>query len=258
MNKALNGNLSLEENELIKISELSYKYGDLTALENVSLSIKKGEFIGIIGPNGGGKSTLVKLILNILKPFAGEIKLSKDIVFGYVPQSTSFEKNFPISVIDVVLTGHLPKKIRLRHRFSEHEREHAMTVMESLNIRELAEKKISDLSLGQLQKVLIARALMNHPTVLILDEPTASIDNDSSMEIYSMIKELSQKITVLMITHDVTRDLSFFDKLIYVNKIIHIHTKEGMDAGAESCPIDWLKAGEQIQQIMREKAKTSK
>ncbi len=236
--------------KLIELKDVSFSYGEILALKDINLSIKEGDFTGIIGPNGGGKTTLIKLILGINKACSGELKRADDIVFGYVPQVTTFEKNFPISVIDVVLTGHLPKKIRLRHRYSKHEEEHAMSVMDKLNIRDLATKKISNLSLGQLQKVLIARALMNHPNLLILDEPTASIDNDSSMEIYSMIKEISKEITVLMITHDVTRDLSFFDKLIYVSKGVHIHSRDEERAQLDSCPIDWLRAGEEIENKM--------
>ncbi len=236
--------------KIISIENLTYKYGEVYALENVNLEVHEGDFIGIIGPNGGGKTTLIKVILNLLKPSEGKVEVDKNVVFGYVPQVTTFEKTFPISVMDVVLTGHLPKKIRLNHKFSKHEEEHAISVMEKLKISELATKKISDLSLGQLQKVLIARALMNHPNVLILDEPTASIDIASSTEIYSMIKELSSKITIMMITHDVTRDLTFFDKLVYVHKSIHVHGGENNKMENDSCPIDWLRQGALVHKKM--------
>ncbi len=241
----------MENDILISLNNVSYAYGEVLALDDVSIDIKRGDFVGVIGPNGGGKSTFIKLILGILKADKGRVKVADDIIFGYVPQVTTFEKTFPISVMDVVLTGHLPKKIRLRHRFSKHEQEHAIAVMDSLKIKDLSDKKISDLSLGQLQKVLIARALMNHPNLLILDEPTASIDAKSSAEIYAMIKDLSKKITIIMITHDVSRDLTFFDELIYVNKSIHFHSKEKQGERLDSCPIDWLRSGEQIHKNMR-------
>ncbi len=237
--------------DLVHLNKVTYKYGDIVALENINAVINKGDFIGVIGPNGGGKTTLIKLILKIITPDVGSVEVDKDVVFGYVPQLTTFEKDFPISVIDVVLTGHLPKKIRLRHRFSKHEEEHAISVMKKLNISDLAQKKISDLSLGQLQKVLIARALMNHPNLLILDEPTASIDASSSDEIYAMIKRLSKDITIVMITHDVSRDLTFFNKLIYVNKSLHVHSKNGILKEGDSCPIDWLRKGAIVHSHMK-------
>lgn len=243
---------------MIIIDNITVKYDETVALSNVSLTIKDNEFVGIIGPNGGGKTTLVKTLLGLLTPSTGQIKLDKKEILGYVPQLKTFERDFPITVEEVILTGHLPRKIRFGKRFQQHEFEHAMRVMERLDIQRLSKRQIGALSGGQMQRVLIARALMNHPTILILDEPTAGVDEVSKQEIYKMLGELNDEMTILMITHDTQGLMERFDRVVYINKTIHLHNSiniteedEVMIEGAQ-CPIEWFVQGEKIQNDLLE------
>lgn len=241
---------------LIQVENLKISYDQVVALDGVSITIEAKEFIGIIGPNGGGKTTLIKAILGLLKPDEGQvIRDSKDVI-GYVPQMTTFDRKFPITVMEVILMGHLPKRIKIGHSYKGHDYKHAMTVMEGLGIEDLAKRQIGQLSGGQMQRVLIARALMNHPTILILDEPTASVDEKTKLGIYEMLKDLNQTMTILMVTHDTALMWPYLDRVMYINKTVHVHNQGETVADIVAdpkgdeltlCPIDWFIEGEKIQ-----------
>ena len=234
----------------IRIHNLEVKYDQVTALKDVTFEIIENEFLGIIGPNGGGKTTLVKAILGLIEPTFGTITVDPLDVIGYVPQLTTFDRHFPITVMEVILMGHLPRNIKIGHRFNEHDKNHAMMVMKRLKIDHLSKRQIGQLSGGQMQRVLIARALMNHPNILILDEPTASVDEKTKESIYKMLKELNKKMTVIMITHDTALMWPYLDRVIYINKTVHLHdqTTEGKKTEVmDTCPIDWFIEGEKIQ-----------
>lgn len=203
---------------ILEVKDLQVNYGKTIALSGVNLSVEPCDFIGIIGPNGGGKTSLIKAILGILKPTHGKIILDPGETLGYVPQLTTFDRKFPITVFEVILLGHLPKRITMGHRFTRHEKEHATFVMERLGIAELKKRQIGELSGGQMQRVLVARALMNHPTILVLDEPTAGVDEASKKEIYQLLKELNKSMTILMITHDQLDTTPFINRFLYVNR----------------------------------------
>lgn len=240
--------------EIIQIQNLDVKYERVHALNDVSFKINEGEFLGIIGPNGGGKTTLVKTILGLVKPTKGNITIADNSVVGYVPQFTTFDRNFPITVGEVILTGHLPKKIKPFHRRTDHEVGHAKQVMNELGIEELFDRQIGQLSGGQMQKVLIARALMNHPNILILDEPTAGVDAESRVNIYSMLKDLNERITILIISHNTDQLIKYLDRVIYVNQKIHIHENYSYPSDVvseiDSCPIDWFIKGQDINRTL--------
>lgn len=237
---------------VIEVKNLTVRYDQTIALENVDFIIEDKEFIGVIGPNGGGKTTLVKTILGLQEPSQGSVKVSKDAIIGYVPQYSTFDKNFPISVMDVILTGHLPKKFRPGHRFKGHDEEHAIKVMERLGIEALAHRQIGQLSGGQMQRVLIARALMNHPTILVLDEPTASVDQETKAGIYKMLEGLNATMTIIMITHETSYMWPYLDRCIYINRTAHFHSHSGeTEDELDSCPIDWFVEGERIQEALR-------
>lgn len=239
---------------VITASNLTVRYEQHIALQNVNFTIEDKEFIGIIGPNGGGKTTLVKAMLGLLKASEGSIKIEGKETVGYVPQVSTFDKNFPISVMDVILTGHLPKRFKLGHRFKGHDETHALKVMEQLGIEDLWKRQIGQLSGGQMQRVLIARALMNHPTILVLDEPTASVDQETKVEIYDMLKQLNKTMTILMITHDTAQMLPYLDRCIYINKTAHLHDHNGEAEGdlLDQCPIEWFIEGEKINKALTE------
>ena len=242
---------------VITAKDLTVRYENTTALEKVSFTIEEKEFIGIIGPNGGGKTTLVKAMLGLIKANEGSIQLDEDEVIGYVPQVTTFDRKFPISVIEVILTGHLPKRLKAGHRFRGHDEKHAYKVMERLGIEHLAKRQIGQLSGGQLQRVLIARALMNHPTILVLDEPTASVDQETTVGIYDMLKELTATMTIIMITHDTESMWPYLDRCIYINRTAHLHDSKGEVQGdiLDNCPIEWYVEGEKIRAAMSQRVR---
>ena len=203
----------------IKIKNLDMYYGSVCALKNVNLEIKDKEFVGIVGPNGGGKSTLLKLILQLLKPTKGTILMDyKHQKIGYVPQFSFFDRNFPIHVLDVILMGTLPKKIVRFHRYSKEEIKKAQQIMHQLDLVEFEKTQIGNLSGGQLQKVILARSLITNPNVLVLDEPTANIDANSRKEIYRLLKEINKDKTILMVTHDLEHAKDYIDRVLYVNQ----------------------------------------
>ncbi|MBS6287657.1 MAG: ATP-binding cassette domain-containing protein, partial [Campylobacter concisus] len=178
--------------DIIKIRNLNFSYDKQVVLEDINLDYSSDEFLAIIGPNGGGKSTLLKLILGLLKPQSGEIKLfgkepsevSKFI--GYVPQNFLSNQSFPMMVLEVVLMGLIDKKIF--GFYSKDEKALALSALEKVDMREFANARIGELSGGQRQRVYIARALCANAKVLILDEPTASIDTKGQAEIYEILK----------------------------------------------------------------------
>ena len=238
----------LVKEPVIKIKDLHVSYGQTKALAGVNLTVFEKEFLGIIGPNGGGKTTLVKTVLGLLEQDKGSVEVREGEVVGYVPQLTAFDREFPITVEEVILTGHLPKKINFFKSFTSHEKEHADRVMKRLGISNLSKRQIGQLSGGQMQRVLIARALMNHPTILVLDEPTAGVDEVAKQDIYTMLTELNGEMTIMMITHDTSILLDYLDRVIYINKRAHAHDGDDLRlVEGECCPIDWFLQGEEIQ-----------
>ncbi len=214
--------------ELIKIENLSVKYGAIEALRDLNFNILKGEFVGIVGPNGGGKSTLLKSIIKLVKPYKGSIKYCNNnpnlkkskMRIGYVPQISDINRIFPITVKEVVLTAKLPLRKSYFHRYTEEDIKDVEEILAKVNIEDIAERQISDLSGGEFQKMLIARALALNPQVLLLDEPTAMVDAKSQKQIYNLIKRISNEITIILVTHHVQDMIRYADKLIYLEKNI--------------------------------------
>lgn len=210
----------------IKISDLSVNYDLVNALKDVELKIKNKDFLAIIGPNGGGKTTLIKVLIGLLKPTKGSVTKKGNDPIGYVPQFTSFDRTFPINVFDVILTGTLPKKIKLFQKYSDEDKKDAEKIMKQLGILNLKKRQIGKLSGGQLQKVLIARALVVNPKILVLDEPTASLDFETKIEIYKILKQLNKDKTVIMVTHDIEDMFQYIDSIAYINKTLRFHGKK--------------------------------
>jgi len=237
----------------LDISNLTVYYGEDCALKDISLQVEEREFLGIIGPNGGGKTTLLKAILGLVQPESGEIRIygaagtTARRSIGYVPQFSRFDRRFPISVEEVVLMGRLAGRSPWFLQFTNADRKLVDDLLERLEIAELKKRQIGQLSGGQLQRVLIARALAVEPRMLILDEPTASVDSASKTRIYEILKELNQEMTILIVTHDLSAVSSNIDRIACLNQQLYYHGRTEMEAGlveqVYGCPVDLIAHG---------------
>jgi len=214
----------------LEINGISLALGETEVLKDVDLRLSKGDFLGIVGPNGGGKTTILKIILGLQDPDRGEVKVfgkepkkSRDRV-SYVPQHTDFDSQFPINVWNVVLMGRVGK-LGLKPFFSEEDKEIAKKALEKVEMGEYKERQISELSGGEQQRVLLARALTTRPDILLLDEPTASIDERIKTNIYKLLKKLNQKenTTIILVSHDVGFLSSYVEKLACLNRELIYH-----------------------------------
>ncbi|CAA6804504.1 MAG: Zinc ABC transporter, ATP-binding protein ZnuC [uncultured Campylobacterales bacterium] len=214
---------------VIDIKDVSFKYENTNVLENINLELKEKDFLTLIGPNGGGKSTLLKLLVGLNKLTSGSIKVlgnkPKDIYkhIGYVPQNTNININFPISVLDVVMMGHGTKKKSI-FSYNKKEINCAKDAINKVGLNGFENTKISNLSGGQRQKAFIARAICtNNTKILFLDEPTASIDPKSSQDIYELLRILNQSITIVAVSHDLAFASKYANKIGYVNTTLVNH-----------------------------------
>jgi len=216
------------KNKIVDIKDLTFSYSKDIVLKDINLVIEQGDFLAIIGPNGGGKSTLLKLILGLQKPKKGEIILYEDSKsidlsnIGYVPQNTNINTNFPIKVMEVVLMGHIYDKKPL-FGYGKDEIACGMGALRQVGMQEYANSKIGSLSGGQRQRVMIARALCTHPKILILDEPTSSIDVEGQRQIYDLLKLLNKTITIVVVSHDISIILNYATKVAHINKVLTFH-----------------------------------
>ena len=225
---------------IIEIKNLTFSYDKQIVLENINLKVEDKDFLAIIGPNGGGKSTLLKTILGINKIKKGNIQILNEnpslnlAKLGYVPQNTNINTNFPIKVIEVVMMGHIrdkseeSKSKNFLHKYfkigyNEFEKSCALSALKQVGMEDFANKKIGTLSGGQRQRVMIARALCSHPSILILDEPTANIDVSWQKQIYDLLKELNKTITIIVVSHDISIILGYASKVAHINKTITYH-----------------------------------
>ncbi len=213
---------------VIEIKNLSFSYHKQKILENINLTVKEKDFLAIIGPNGGGKSTLLKLILGIYPVKEGTIRTFGEVPkknlskIGYAPQNTNVNTDFPIKVIEVVLMGHIGTKKPL-FGYAKEETMCAMGALAQVGMEKFANVKIGELSGGQRQRVMIARALCAHPQILILDEPTSSIDIDGQKQIYELLKELNNYITIIVVSHDISVIMKYANSVVHINKKLTHH-----------------------------------
>jgi zinc transport system ATP-binding protein len=213
---------------IIETHHLNFSYGQQPVIWDVNLKIQAGDFMAMIGPNGGGKTTLLKLMLGLLKADSGSIRIfgkpptEVSYRIGYVPQDFHINQNFPISSLDVVLMGKLkPGKRWTRH--AKEDRMDALQALERAGIGKYSNHRIGELSIGQKQRVFIARALVTDPDILFLDEPTASIDTKGQNEFYAILKELNHKITIIVVSHDLMVISRYVKSVACVNQRLHYH-----------------------------------
>ncbi len=214
--------------KLLEVKELFFAYEKEPVLENISFEIEQGDFFAITGPNGGGKSTLIQLILKILPLQKGEIiyhNIKKEDI-GYVPQNNSFNLDFPITVLDIVMMGNGTKhqnNFFFNVKYSPFEIACAKESLKKVGMEKFLKQKVGKLSGGQRQRVFIARALCSHPKLLILDEPTSNIDAKGQKEIFTLLKKLNKTITIVVVTHDLSVISNYANKVLYLNQKGYMH-----------------------------------
>lgn len=211
---------------MIKIENLLYSIEDSTILEDINLNIGKGEIVAVVGPNGGGKTTLIKLILGLIKPTTGYITINgkspeealKEKFIGYLPQMINFDRQFPISALDVVLFGIIPEKISKEEKINL-----GLKYIEMVGMKGFESKPFGKLSGGQQQRIMIAKALISKPKLLILDEPSTGVDVVAQESFYELIKKLNKEegLTILIVSHDIGVVISFAHKVVGLNKKLH-------------------------------------
>lgn len=234
-------------NALLELKSVSAAYNGLEVLKNVNLTIKPNDFIGVIGPNGGGKTTLLKVILGLMKPKKGELIFpSGEIKMGYLPQVNQIDQKFPISVGEVVISGTMSKKRFItRHTKSDYQKRDLL--LKQTGLLDLRNRQIGELSGGQLQRVLLCRALMSNPDLLILDEPETFVDNKFEGELYAYLKELNSKMAIVMVSHDVGTITSHIKTIACVNQELHYHESNTItekQLELYNCPIQIISHGE--------------
>jgi zinc transport system ATP-binding protein len=213
---------------VVTLEDVSFDYDGVPVLEGVDLTVARREFLGLVGPNGGGKSTLLKIVLGLLEPSRGRVTVlgsppaASGQRVGYVPQYPTFSRRFPISVRDCVALGRLGRS-RAFGGFTAEDRARAARAMAETEVAELAGRPIGTLSGGQMQRALIARALVAEPEVLLLDEPTANIDQRGETEIYDLLKVLTQRLTVIVVSHDVGFISRYVTRVACLNRTLMCH-----------------------------------
>lgn len=243
---------------IIEITNLDFAYDGESVLEAVNLSVKEQDFLAIIGPNGGGKTTLLKLMLGLLTPFRGSIRINGKSpekaasCIGYVPQNVHMNQSFPISAFDVVLMGAFDPRKRFS-RDKAQNRKAALETLDRLEMGNYADKKIGELSGGQRQRVMIARALVSNPELLLLDEPTASIDTKGQAQLYELLAKLNKKITILVVSHDLLVISRYVNSVACVNMQLHYHDQAEITGDMleamysctveEKCPVELVAHG---------------
>ena len=238
--------------EIVRLKDVCVSYGGVPALEEVNLSVRQRDFLGIIGPNGGGKTTLLKTILGLIAPSRGDVRVfgrrpqEAGKLVGYVPQHVPFDRLFPISVWDVVLMGRLAHAPRLGYYKAE-DRARTRRALETVGAFDLRDRQIGELSEGQKQRVFIARALVTDPRLLLLDEPTASIDACAQEGIHLLLKRLRERMAVVLVTHDVGVLSAHVDTIACLNLRLHYHeskeiTLDDLQA-VYGCPVQMIAHG---------------
>jgi zinc transport system ATP-binding protein len=221
------------EDPIVAFEDVSFRYRDYPVLEDVNLKIQPKEFAWIVGPNGGGKTTLVKLMLGLYKPATGRITVfgtspvNARPRIGYMPQHAHLDLNFPVTVLDVALMGCIGNKVKAGP-FSTSERKSAFRALEAVGLKSLMRRALSELSGGEQRRLLIARALACDPQMLVLDEPTANLDRKVERELFDILRRLNQQLTIVMVSHDPAFVSDFVEQVICVNRTVAVHPTAAM------------------------------
>jgi len=217
----------------IKLEDVCFAYKNKVVLENINLSVKYGDYLAILGANGGGKTTLLKIILGLLKPIKGKVSImgqepKKGLKFlGYVPQESTINKGFPLTVIDAVLMG-LKSKKKFGLRYDKEDIKLASEVLDKVDMAAYKKRKMDELSGGERKRVYLARSLVSKPKILLLDEPTSSVDPHGTFCFLRFLEELSANVTILIVSHDLSIVSSKISSLACINKYLYYNAKAEM------------------------------
>lgn len=240
---------------IIELRNLSAGYDGRNVLRDINLAIYERDFLGIIGPNGGGKTTLIKCILGLLRPTGGEIIFDCNPSLGYLPQYNTIDRKFPISIEEVILSG-LSIQKSLTSRFTPEQQEKGRQVIVRMGLEGLEHRAIGQLSGGQLQRALLGRAIISDPSVLILDEPSTYIDKRFEARLYELLAEINKECAIILVSHDIGTVLQQVKSIACVNETLDYHpstdiTTEWLERNF-NCPIELLGHGTLPHRILGE------
>jgi zinc transport system ATP-binding protein len=251
----------MSDTEVVKLEGVWVQYNGVPILEGINLAIEQDDFLGIIGPNGGGKTTLLKVILGLISPSHGKVSVlgkppekSRSNI-GYVPQHNLFDRDFPINVWDVVLMGRYGKSGLFR-RYSSEDRRATQDALQTVGMLDYKDRQMGKLSGGELQRIFIARALVAEPKLLLLDEPTASVDPAMQTEFYELLEKLKKQMAIVLVSHDISAVSIYVDKLACLNRQLHYHgskeiTPEILEA-TYKCPVQMIAHGLVPHRVLKE------
>jgi zinc transport system ATP-binding protein len=234
---------------LFEMYSLSASYGANVVLQDVNFRVNETDFIGVIGPNGGGKTTLLKVILGLIKPSAGKIVFNSGLIddnsIGYLPQIATGDISYPVDVTDVVLSGMMIRK-KIITRMSSADRKKASEVIDELGLSGMERSSLNELSGGQLQRVFLGRAIIGNPKLLLLDEPGNFVDSTFESDFYEKLKELNKRMAILMVSHDIGMISAHVRSYACVNRNLHYHPTSEISNEqllAYGCPIQLITHG---------------
>lgn len=245
---------------LIEIKDVTAGYGPKIVLKDITLDVRQDDFLGIIGPNGGGKTTLLKLILGLLTPKSGSIHFFRNgqevssLKTGYLPQMNNIDKKFPISVKEVIASGLAAQK-PLFKKYNREQNEQIEQVIGQMGLEELATRPIGELSGGQLQRVLLGRSIVSRPQLLILDEPNSYVDKRFESRFYQLLEEINKESAIILVSHDIGTVLTMVKNIACVNETLHYHP--GADVSEEwlgekyACPIELVGHGNLPHRVLK-------
>ncbi len=250
----------MNNKKLITIDHITAGYGDKMVLRDIRLTIYQKDFLGIIGPNGGGKTTLLKVILGLLSPAEGKVRFYQEnkevsqIKIGYLPQLNQIDRKFPISVREVIASGLASEKPVLG-RFTASHQERIDETIQQMDLENLSQRPIGELSGGQLQRVLLGRSIVSNPQLLILDEPNSYVDKRFESRFYQLLEEINKRSAIILVSHDIGTVLSMVKNIACVNESLHYHP--GSDVSADwlddkyACPIDLIGHGHLPHRVLK-------
>ncbi len=246
--------------KILEIRNVEAGYEGKVALQNVNLDVYSDDFIGVVGPNGGGKTTFLKVILGMLKPYRGTVKFisgnTKERIreIGYLPQYIKIDDKFPISVFDIVLSGLTPGR-KLFFRYSKKDKQEVCDMLDKMGIQHLKNKTIGELSGGQMQRVFLSRAIISSPKLLVLDEPNTFVDNQFEGELYELLQSLNKEMAIILVTHDLGIITPYVKTIACINKEFHYHKSNKItekQLSAYNCPIQLITHGKIPHTVLKE------